>query len=458
MKTVLKNTIFFLSIFLIYTILINILAYIVSSDGTLNSKLFRTVDLLLFSLIGLLWFLSLSYKRTWSFKQRKVRWFLIPGALMVIAVFISLRVLHHQVNNLYHHIKEPVRTVEGDIFTKNPKLGQAARMNASGFHSYFQNQDTLKRVSIFTNEEGFRIPENYSYSHGNDSLMIFLGCSYTWGDYCKAEETYPFLVAESLGYNCLNAGQSAYGLSQMLPLAEKLIRQKRPKYLFVQYSSWLADRAKSKYAHISHGARPYPYFVKKDTGIHWHPPLFQTKIYDLPFQKYRGSEPTLPDRIKFHIEIGLQGIYLDKLKRKLYSLAILLRLKPESHHNNQEIERHVYSRIHRLCQDYGTQMVVVHVGARGWKSMTRSLFQQTVPENIYNNLIFIDTDSVLMSSIKSIKDYRRKYAHWALVNGDSVNIDLHPNEQAHEIIAKTIMQQLKTGGSENLNKQQQVKN
>ena len=46
------------------------------------------------------------------------------------------------------------------------------------------------------------------------------------------------VVAQGLGGTVLNAGKCAYGLSQMLILARRLIPRYRPDYVLVQFSPW----------------------------------------------------------------------------------------------------------------------------------------------------------------------------------------------------------------------------
>ncbi len=97
---------------------------------------------------------------------------------------------------------------------------------------------------------GFRIPLDEAPPPSGDAgpLVMALGCSFTFGAACPAEETFPFLVAERLQGRSINAGVCSYGLAQMLLYARKIIPQYEPDLVLVQYSPWLVDRALSCYA------------------------------------------------------------------------------------------------------------------------------------------------------------------------------------------------------------------
>src|SRR5262249_53413213 len=117
-------------------------------------------------------------------------------------------------------------------------------------------------------ENGFRVPVAHpkAAQEGSPSVLA-LGCSFTYGDVCLAEEAYPYVLSRLTGCRSMNAGMKSYGLAQMLILARRLIPQYRPDYVVVQYSPWLAQRAQNFYAHgMNFITTPVPFFSDSPDG------------------------------------------------------------------------------------------------------------------------------------------------------------------------------------------------
>jgi len=75
-------------------------------------------------------------------------------------------------------------------------------------------------IIVTTLDSGWRItPQRGDKAR---TAVIFLGCSYTFGDGLRDEQSYPYLVGEALGdaYQTFNFGLSGYGTHQMLALIE----------------------------------------------------------------------------------------------------------------------------------------------------------------------------------------------------------------------------------------------
>ncbi|MCD6309655.1 MAG: hypothetical protein J7M18_03010, partial [Candidatus Eremiobacteraeota bacterium] len=111
-----------------------------------------------------------------------------------------------------------------------------------GFGHIPGSRTKLLNIPICYDENGFRIPKDKKYTEKRP-LILALGGSFTFGDMCFAENTFPFLVGKYLGGSTVNGGGCSYGLSQMLILARKLIPEYKPDIVLVQYSPWLVDRS-----------------------------------------------------------------------------------------------------------------------------------------------------------------------------------------------------------------------
>lgn len=75
-------------------------------------------------------------------------------------------------------------------------------------------------IEVNTLESGWRVTPQRGEKA--ETAVVFLGCSYTFGDGLQDNETYPYRVGEELGdaYQVFNLGVSGYGTHQVLALIE----------------------------------------------------------------------------------------------------------------------------------------------------------------------------------------------------------------------------------------------
>ena len=153
--------------------------------------------------------------------------------------FSYLLLIGQRAFSAYSFLKSDHLGFRGQVHRADPELGFAAVPGAQGFHVFPVGPPFPMRYDA----EGFRIPASQAPDAvRRRPLVLALGCSFTYGDGCRAEDVYPQLVAAELGGTALNAGKCAYGLSQMLLLARRLIPQYKPDYVLVQFSTWLPGR------------------------------------------------------------------------------------------------------------------------------------------------------------------------------------------------------------------------
>ncbi len=137
---------------------------------------------------------------------------------------------------IYGLLKTPRVGVTGHVHRADPELGWSAVPGSQGALTFAVGPS----VPLRYDDEAFRTPVGATRPRQRPYVLA-LGCSFTHGDGCSAEDTFCDIVARRLGGTCLNAGQQAYGLSQMLILARRLIPRHRPEIVLVQYSSWLVE-------------------------------------------------------------------------------------------------------------------------------------------------------------------------------------------------------------------------
>lgn len=401
--------------------------------------------------IILLFLLSITYKKYWDGQTFKKTIPAISFVFLFVISFYLIREIYFNfraVDKLYAYYKKNIGIL-GDVFMADDTLGHRGVPNGSGV-SVFPLENRQIKVPIQLNEEGFRIPVK-TKNADSDTLMLFLGCSFTWGDYSLAEENYSSQAIDLLKYKSLNCGTDAYGLAQILILAERKIPQYHPKIVSVQYSPWLADRARFMFFPSAHGVMPFPFVTKnKDSGFYIHQPFFRSSLYNSEYRYYKTSPVSFVDKFSFFFKVGFPVVILDSWKQHIAKWKMTLGILPTAESDNQKIEKYIYERIYELCKQNGARMVVLNIGGFGYSDeqrMTnhynRKHFQETMNAELVKNVTFIDADSVLRAGIKPKENYS-KYVQWGKVSKtDSIIYDNHPNPMAHKIIAKTLAKALK---------------
>ena len=401
--------------------------------------------------IVLIFLLSITYKKYWDGYTFKRIVSAISFAFIFVISFYLIREIYFNfraVDKLYSYYKKNIGIL-GDVFMADDTLGHRGVPNGSGV-SIFPLENRQISVPIQLNNEGFRIPVK-AQNVNSDTLMIFLGCSFTWGDYSLAEENYSSQAIDLLKYKSLNCGTDAYGLAQILILAERKIPQHRPKIVSVQYSPWLADRARFMFFPSAHGVMPFPFVTKnKDAKFYVHEPFFRSSLYNPEYKYYKTSPVSFADKFSFFFKVGFPVAILDSWKQHIAQWKMTLGILPTAESDNQKIEKYVYERIYELCKQNGARMVVLNIGGFGYSDEQRMSnhhdrkhFNETMNPELVKNVTFIDADSVLRAGIKPNENYS-KYVQWGKVNKtDSILYDNHPNPMAHKIIAKSLVEGIK---------------
>lgn len=281
-------------------------------------------------------------------------------------------------------------------------------------------------------ENGFRSPiGNNNVTSNQKPVVLVLGCSFTYGSAVYAKDTYPYLVGHSLGGISKNAGCCSCGLSQMLILARRLIPTHKPDYVVVQYSSWLVARALDPFAPTYFGKAPTSYFYEDD-GVALYPPVFRTKLMDLPNESYRNSPESAVDFISFLWNVGLPLLIHDDFHMSCYLLKRTFGLIPKPAKNESKIVSYVYEEIAKAAREENAKLVIVVLG--------NNCKPVEAPRHLLPaDSIIVDAHSALLEQLPIVdeENYNKDYAHW---RGFPPRIvDKHPNEKAHKIIAEEIV-------------------
>lgn len=352
--------------------------------------------------------------------------FLVP-VVGIFLIYFVYTVSRTQI--MYNYIKSNSRGWIGQVHRADKELGFMPIPNSSGFEKMPAGSDIPVRYDM----EGFRVPadDDAQGSRNNHPVVLALGCSYTYGAATRAEDTFPYLTGKYLGGDTKNAGVCSYGLSQMVIVAKRMIPRYRPAFVVVQYSPWLVDRAILPFAPSYFGKLPNPYY-SGENRLMIEPPLFQTKIFELPVDTYQNANRGIGDFFPFLWEVGLPLFIHDDFHMGAYTFASAFGRKEQPTKNGRAVIQQAYEEIYNVSQQNGAALVIVILGV---DSRPVPLPRKLLPKDA----VIVDAHDALLKRLPNPDrgSYERQYAHW---RGNPPRlVDVHPNEKAHKIIAEEIV-------------------
>jgi hypothetical protein len=360
--------------------------------------------------------------------RKKVAFSLVVTAALGLLLYIGF--LGFRTIRLYRFIKDSQRGWHGRTLAADPVLGYAPIPGATGVALVPMGPGLPVRFD----DHGFRVPfeEPKAAAEGSPSVLT-LGCSYTYGDLCLAEEAYPHILSRLTGCRSLNAGMTSYGLAQMLILARRLIPQYRPNYVVVQYSPWLVQRAQNFYAHgMNFVTTPVPFFSESsDRELRVNPPIFRSKAAEIAVNEYRSRPAGIGDYCRFLAQIGAPLLLYDDFQMTIHRLKRLTGFTPAPAADDQKIIDTVYKEIANICQSYNSRMIILVLG-----SNTNSIDHAGL-DRIPGARI-VDAHAALLKALpeRTPEGFRKMYGHWR--GNPPVFVDDHPNPTAHRIIAQEL--------------------
>ena len=374
-------------------------------------------------------------------RSKKIVFALIPAFFVLVMVYAGFLLVRS--NRLYRFLKTASYGWEGRVLAYDPVLGFAPVSDSRGF----QLAPYAPKIPVRFDKGGFRIQ-----AEGQDSksrarpLVLALGDSFTFGDGVKGEEAYAFLVGEQLNGHAMNAGVPSYGLAQMLLLAQRLIPEYKPDVVLVQFSEWLVERARNPFAPSYQGRLPVPYFTDSPgRGIVIHPPVFKTKIFDLPVSSYLYTPKSAADYLSFLVRVSLPMYLHDDVNMALYLTKLFSGIVPKPSREDGKILRHVYQNIGELCKANQCQMLIVELHDPNlFDGGITGLFRK----ELNGQAPVVDPMPALLEKLpeKSTQSYYKTFCRYSEENDF---YDIHPNAHAHKIIAELIANAIlkKPGGN-----------
>lgn len=391
-------------------------------------------------------FISISYKHFWSLQTFNNRKGIIKFFSVVFASFLALLYITNLVYGAHtaykHSVVENSLDLDGIAYQADDTLGLKPIPNARTLYHYDYHNDVREeiprpKIPIAFDNNGFRIPlSNISkVNESNKINLLFLGDSFTFGDACLAEETFPFLVSKESNLSYINAGFQGGGLAHMLIFAEKLIPQYKPDYVIVQYTNWLVQRGTSMFAPYGFCRIPFPYFAEQNNGYVLELPAYNSYVKFIDPQHikslYKGKF------IKFLFKEALLSSLYDGWYLLKTEFLLITGQLPRPATNLWDVEMYAYSRIKTIAEENGATVIILNLGNIEYSKYSHSLFSDP-------NIYFAEADSSLNDFLKTSpsKDYCMEFCHWIVKGKDMILIDRHPNPKAHRIIASSIIKEI----------------
>lgn len=125
-------------------------------------------------------------------RQKKVFfWGILFILLFIFVLLLYLGSVVLRTTRVYQYVKSNQRGWSGKVHTSHPELGFSPIPGTQGAHVF----PIGPKIPMRYDQKGFRIPvDEVVTSSPPHPLVLALGDSFTYGDACLAEETYPYLI------------------------------------------------------------------------------------------------------------------------------------------------------------------------------------------------------------------------------------------------------------------------
>ena len=342
---------------------------------------------------------------------------------------------------LYAQIKSAGRGWTAPVNACDPVLGYRPLPNVSSMEMF----PCEMTIPVYQDGEGFRVTSaGVQASSGKRPFVLALGCSFVFGTGCKAEDTFPYVVAKRLGGDALNAGVEGYGLAQMVLRAEEIVPHYKPDYVLIEYAPWIIERS-TGYAGPpeAFGRTPRPYFTAtQDGGYEVAPPAFGTNFFDLNMSAYVAGKTRPAEFATFMFRVGLPLWTYADFEYAVFTAKRTFGRLPHPSGSSAELIRAVYSDLGGLCVKNGSRMVVVALGSGGVPPDQMPGKPMEALRSI-DAVTLVDAYSALYARLnpQTSQEYERAYCIWGCT--PERLLDRHPNPLAHGVIAEAVLADLK---------------
>lgn len=403
------------------------------------------IDATLAGIVTTLWALGLVYPLP-GFKKR----FHSPSGrrkllLILVASATVTGYLFHLLDRswrLYRHLGDEHALFIGKLRTSDIDYGYRHTPNARSF-DFTLPRDT---IAVFTDADGFRIPvsDTARINKPGNVDILFIGCSFTYGEVCQADSIFSDLVARDRGLSYINAGVSGWGLSQMYVAAQTLIPKYKPRIVVFQYSYWLPKRGASPFKYSMGMPLPNPYFATGDSGrFHLKKPNYQSALFDIDKDVFLSAYRNRPLTYIFTSAIPL--FFTEDVHRMTSWLRMISSASQPVSTDDPTMEGlsdQVFHEFNELSRRHGATPYILYL--KEW-SGGNVLRDRSV-------LARFDSSQVI-DAVRYHEDYLKRnpsmsrkwsFVHRDIRGGDTIRIDGHPNNLSHRLIARSILDKLNT--------------
>lgn len=302
------------------------------------------------------------------------------------------------------------------------ELGYHLKPNS---HSVFRYPDGNKKCDVFTGGNSLRRGAKDD-TINNGQAMLFLGCSFTFGDLCAYEDTWPYLVAGSTNSKLINAGVGGYGFGQMLISCEKKIGAYKPAILVFENTDWLIERSQSPFMSVYPFTISVPYFAKSGDSIRLVKPLHKNPVLSLlNSNTFYETPASIRDYLAF-LRLVAPVILGDDVFKITYLFEKITGQIPTPEKDKAKIAQFVFNQVGSLCRQSKAQLIFMGVNSQSYKPGFA--------------VKYVDAEKYLTQNLDAGTDYSKAYAHW--YGNPPVCFDKHPNELAHKRMAEALLKQI----------------
>ena len=253
------------------------------------------------------------------------------------------------------------------------------------------NRDDTIFKAIYTiipdsGKSSFRLCSRIGYHAEQDSgELVFLGCSFTFGEGLNDQQTLPYLTGQLCGKNSVNLGCGGYGIHQVYQLfLEKFKEQDNSHRTFVY--SFLYDhilRANGVYEWNQNG----PFFIVNDDSL----------INAGPVSSINGAAES-----NFIHYVSLFGSL--RFLKKLLTFSVQRKrskaLNAQDYQNSLKMIYHMAT----LIRQSGGSLIVIDWDVTNWGKNELSNLRFNEIEKEFDQLSSVGAHLVRVSSITNIRD------------------------------------------------------
>jgi hypothetical protein len=426
-----KAKIIFSIVIISLILLIDYLFFLLKFD--FSQKSFKTIAY--FLVVSLLIFLLLEnflYKQFFTLNSGKIQTSFFIAFPLILSMVVTDRLV--AVNRLYHFVKTLAAQTSPNIWKFDPLLAHKAVPNTRGTYNYYIGDSITGSVPVIFDGNGLRtVPPELSLK--SDTADLYLGCSFTFGDYILAENSYAYKSSKLLNHEYVNGAISAYGLGQMKLQLDSMLTKRKFKYVFLQLSPWLVERATNINGPTNYGYRPIPYYSDKDDSFTLNKLAFKADIYSM--RLWRKSPYTYLDKLTFVFTDGRRMEIGDYFSYKIADYQTKLGLKPKPTKRKKELEGYFYTYAINQCKKYGAVPVILKL----WYPDDNC---RDLVNRLSSQAKVIDLDRDLNLKVKETGiEFKRLFSIYYVNGKDSTLIDSHPNNFANDLFSQKIYWELK---------------